>query len=253
MAIGSALALCVGGAAVAADQVMTIDIGYGMDRSATVTNFAGPVERLNLKAVASEVYCDSINVTLTDGRTRQIYSGSLAGDMPISVEMPLDQQNVDSVDFLCRSDYGVGAVEISSDLVPIREAWAIEPAPPPIGTTTTTTMMRASSSWVPLGHERFTGSHDQEIEEVNIATHEVSTIGLKPTDNDAQCTRINAHFANGTTQTLELSGDERLSEDMIYRVNLPVPQRDLTQVDMECSALGDDDVTIEVYASNTYD
>jgi hypothetical protein len=102
---------------------------------------------------------------------------------------------------------------------------------------------------VPLGHERFSGSFDRETEEVNVDTQEVSSIALKPVDNDAQCTRVNAHFANGTTQALAVSSQDRLNKNMIYRLDLPIPERDLTQGEMECTALGDDDVTIEVYAA----
>jgi hypothetical protein len=247
LAMSSALALCVSVPALAQDeQVAVIDIDYGVDRAATIQNFSAPVERLSLRAREGEVYCETVSVKLTDGRIREIYSGQLASDLAITVDLPLDQQNVSSVDFLCTSEYGPSAVEVAADVASPPQSWSVDPTPQLDRTAAT---WQRASHMVPLGHERFSGSFDRETEEVNVATQEVSSIALKPIDNDAQCTRVNAHFANGTTQTLAVNSEDRLNKDMIYRLDLPIPERDLTQVEMECTALGDDDVTIEVYAA----
>ncbi len=59
------------------DRVGAVDIDYQLERSSQYGNFGGPVERVQLRAVGSDVACRTINAQFGNGRTRDIWRGTL--------------------------------------------------------------------------------------------------------------------------------------------------------------------------------
>ena len=59
------------------DRIGSVQVGPGPDQDRIHGRFGGPIERLQLDADRSDVYCRSVRVTFGNGRTRQVFSGRL--------------------------------------------------------------------------------------------------------------------------------------------------------------------------------
>lgn len=229
------------------DNVGTINVSPGRDVDRQYGDFGGPVQRLMFRADRSDVSCRSIRVSYGNGRTREVFSGVLRENNTRIVDLPGEQRNIRRIDFLCSSASRRGAeIAIAADVGSYRDAWMRNPN---WKRRWARAVDRNTEFWVPIGTERFTGRRDRETNFVGVRGRSVSAIGLKPLDNDAVCARVVARFANGTSRALNVDWGDRLREDRIYRVDLPGNQRNITQINMVCRAVGDRDVTIQVFAA----
>lgn len=74
---------------------------------------------------------------------------------------------------------------------------------------------------------------------------DLEAIGLQPADDDARCSSVRVHFANGRSRDIRLS--DLLREDRIYRGDLPGEERNVRQLELVGSPVGDADVTVNIY------
>ena len=97
------------------DRVGAVDIDYQLERSSQYGNFGGPVERVQLRAVGSDVACRTINAQFGNGRTRDIWRGTLREGRPVNIDMPGDARNLRQLEFVCRATGRRARVEIYAD------------------------------------------------------------------------------------------------------------------------------------------
>jgi hypothetical protein len=103
--------------------------------------------------------------------------------------------------------------------------------------------------WVYLGRQTFTGRNDVETQFAQWGGRSVNSVGLKPINDDARCSRAVVTFANGTTRDLNISRFDTLREDRMYRLDLPGGERNVTRLTLKCRAEHGRTVAINVYAS----
>lgn len=251
------------------DRIGSVNISPGRERSSVYGSFGGPIERLHLNADRSSVYCRSVRVTFTNGRTRNVFSGRLDEDNPRMIDLPGYQRSVRRIDFRCRAlERRTAQIQISADIGNYRETWRRNP-----------NFQRLWSGlfnwdddrdrngrndrndrdgrndrgdnndriqWVRLGSERFTG-RERETTFAGVRGRGLTAIGLQPADDDARCTSVRVHFANGRSREVGVDWGDRLSEDRMYRVDLPGDERNVERIDMVCRSIGDRDVTINIF------
>lgn len=100
--------------------------------------------------------------------------------------------------------------------------------------------------WTTIGRENFEGRHDFESAYAGWRGRNVDRIALRPVDSDARCTRVSATFGNGRTRDLDIDRGDVLERGRLKVIDLPGDERDVRKVDLNCRAVGDRDVTIEV-------
>jgi hypothetical protein len=84
--------------------------------------FAAPVEQIAFKAVHGDVSCDSIRATFANGRTEDLYRGTLShGANPRS--MPPDAGAIQRIDFSCQSTSQMAGIEVMVELGRHEAAW----------------------------------------------------------------------------------------------------------------------------------
>jgi hypothetical protein len=98
--------------------------------------------------------------------------------------------------------------------------------------------------WVRLGMESFEGRYDRESDFAGFRGRDIDSIGLRPVNGDARCSRITATFRNGRTRDLYTANF--LPENRITRIDLPGNDRNLMRVNLACRAVGARQVTIEI-------
>ncbi len=235
------------------DRLGTIQVSPGRDQDRVYGSFGGPVERLLLDADYSDVHCRQVRVTFANGQRRNVFSGRLNDRVPKVVDLPGAQRNIRRIDFRCRAlERRTAQIQISADIGQYRETWRRSPdwdrlwarlfpwandRPGNVG----------GREWVRLGRERFEGRLDRETVVAGFQGRQVTAIGIQPVDDDARCSRIRVQFGNGQTREIGADWGDRLREDRIYRFDLPGAERNVERIDMVCAAIGDRDVTLNIY------
>jgi hypothetical protein len=73
----------------------------------------------------------------------------------------------------------------------------------------------------------------------------MTTLALRPVDNDAMCESVWATFRNG--RTAELNVNRRLVRNRTYEVDLPGARRNVDRIEMSCRGEYGRPVTIDVF------
>lgn len=209
-------------------------------RDGTITPYrdlGGPMGALTLNARNSDVMCDDIVATFTNGTARSVFNGVLSREDEVTVNLPGLQRTVTRLDFDCHATAPRGAiVDIAGDFGRFGR-------PPVTGGLDT-------PGWIRLGSRSFEGAFDREVALPGARGRDVAAIGLRPLNDDARCSSVTATFRNGRTRDLAIDARNLLREDRIATVDLPGLDRNVMRVDMNCHAVHGRQVTIEVLATS---
>lgn len=247
------------------NRLATISVSPAREETRIHSSFGGPVEALQLTAERSDISCRSVRVTFANGRVRNVFSGRLEEGDAETIDLPGYQRNVRRIDFRCRAlDRRSARLEVAVDVGQYRETWRRNP-----------NFMRLWSrvfnwddndryagrdrddrdrgdrdrdnrrdEWVRLGSERFEG-RERAATFTGFRGRQLEALGLQPVDDDARCSMLRVHFANGQSRDIRIG--ERLNKDRIYRVDLPGDERNVRELELVCRPAGDDDVTVNIY------
>ena len=254
MALAAAIAAGVAGFAAPASaayvRLGSVDVGFRVDHSTNWTRFGGHMEGLRLRADRSDIQCRSIRVLYGNGNRREVFSGRLREDRPVNVDLQGGARIVKRIDFICRSTERRGAkIHIMAEVGRYRDEWRKSPdwgnVWAKIFNSGAMGPVPQRNAWVSIARKRFS---DYEMVGAAWSGHHVARIGLKAIDGDASCTRVRAHFGNGTSANLDLRKFDRMKRGRVYQADLPGGDRTITKLGLVCHALGDAPVTIEVLA-----
>jgi len=228
------------------DRVGSVDIDYRLERSSQYGNFGGAVDRVQLRAVGSDVACRTITARFGDGESRDLWRGTLREGQPINIDMPGDARRLRSLDFLCRASGARGArVEILADTRGWGPGWR-----PPIGPGVPPVQQPGwnDNDWIALGSARFANREGETTVDGANGRH-FRQVGLRPRGGDAQCRAVVIRFTNNEKVSLPVNGGQPMREGQLYPVDLPGWQRSILRLALACRAVRSDYASIQVYAS----
>src|SRR6185503_811084 len=140
-----------------------------------------------------------------------------------------------------------GTIRISADIGRYRNDWMRGPN----WRTTWSRMFNWGSNtindWRLVGTESFEGRGDSEQAFTGWRGVNADSVALKPLESDARCSRVPARFGNGRDQMLNVNNGDVLRRGMIYKLDLPGRQRNLTSLSLRCSAIGARRVSIQIF------
>jgi hypothetical protein len=252
LAVASALLAGVATPALAADwqRIETVDVTRAQDRDSTSPDFGGPVERLRFTARDSAVQCRHITAVFNNGRRQEVFAGRIAQGQSRVVDLPGDQRRIQRLNFNCRAaDRDGGRIVVQADIGQYRSVWMRSPSWQRTWRNIFGDWDANINYWVYLGRQTFTGRNDVETQFAQWGGRSVNSVGLKPINDDARCSRAVVTFANGTTRDLNISRFDTLREDRMYRLDLPGGERNVTRLTLKCRAEHGRTVAINVYAS----
>ncbi|MBI1179917.1 MAG: hypothetical protein GC201_05115 [Alphaproteobacteria bacterium] len=251
------------------------------DHERNYTDFGGPVERIELSARGEDVQCRRVTATFGNGHHRRIFNGTIRRGRPVSVDLPGNERHVRRLDFGCRSlGRHEARINIGVDAGQFFESWMRNPRWAPIFGSRERGHEHGRQAWnrdhhhgrqawnrghdrwdhrnrrgrndqqgwVTLSRERFQGRHDREAIATGWRGRSVDRLAFRALDDDARCGRVRATFGNGHSRNLNTSDLHHMRQGKFYRVDLPGRERHVTRIHMVCHAVGDRDVTIQVYA-----
>jgi hypothetical protein len=251
------------------DRIGSVDFSFRPDHETEYGRFGGRVERLSFMARNADVRCQRVTATYANGRSSEIYRGTLQRGRSVVVDIPGRSQLVRRIDFDCRSleRRQQARVDIAADIGQYRAEWRRSPdwstrwsrmfnwsddrysdnrpgndryvSGPPLNT----------QGWVTLSTEVFNGPSDRESTFAGFRGRNVDTIALRAVNDDARCRRVTATFADGTRHDLNIAEDNYLREDRVYQLDLPGRRSDVARVDLTCHAVHGQQVTMQVMAN----
>jgi len=244
------------------DRIGSVDVSSRNGTQVAYENFGGRVESLALRARDADVMCRNVTATFGNGQTADIFHGVLPRGRNVTVDLPGNTRMIRRVDFDCRAqDRGNAQVEISADVGRYQAEWRHSPDwdrvwsrvfpwanDRGVGNDRYVTGQLDTSGWIPLASQRFEGRRDHSMAFTGWRGRDLTSIALRPVNDDARCTNVTATFANGRTRELNL-GSNFLRRDRMMTIDLPGDRRDVTRIDMSCHAEHGDMVTIQVLAS----
>ncbi len=267
------------------DRIGSVDFTFRPDHETEYGNFGGRVERLSFMARNANVRCQRVTATYRNGRTSEIYRGSLQRGRSVVVDIPGRSQMIRRIDFDCRSleRRGQARVDIAADIGQYRAEWRRSPdwgnrwsrmfnwddrdgrvGDGRVGTGRVGDYSVGrngvgdndryvsgplnTSGWVTLSTEVFNGSSDRETTFAGFRGRNVERIALRAVNDDARCRRVTATFADGTRHDLDIAEDNYLREDRVYQLDLPGRRSDVARVDLTCHAVHGQQVTMQVMA-----
>jgi hypothetical protein len=251
------------------DRIGSVDFSFRPDHETEYGNFGGRVQRLSFRARNGTVSCNQITATFNNGRTREIYRGTIRRNRDVVVDLPGQSRLIRRIDFDCRSlAPRVTRVDIAADIGPYRAEWRRSPDWNRVWSRMFNwddnqfanngydyryggagSDRLGVAGWTTLGSEVFDGRFDRETTITGLGGRDVERLALRPINNDARCSRVTATFANGMTRELNIDGGEVLQEDRFYELDLPGGRRDVTRIDMACHAADGRQVTMMVMAN----
>jgi len=237
------------------DRIGHVDIDQRRDRDRLQFNFGGPVEALQLRAEGSDIRCRSIRSTFANGRTREVFSGTLRRGRSINIDLPGNARAIRRLDFDCRSQARNARIYIAAEVGGYRDEWRRNPDWDRVwsrifgGWGPVAHPQRPHQSrWEVLGMKRFEGRRDTESLFTGWRGHDVRRIALKPLDANARCTRVSVAFANGRTRALAINGGDRLRRGAMSVIDLPGNERNIRALSLSCRAENARQVTIQILA-----
>ena len=222
----------------------------GMDRDSRSYDLGGPVERLRLQAVGSDITCRSVQARFGNNRTRQIFQGTLRQNQPVNLDLPGADRELNRLNFTCASlDQHDAIIRISADIGRYRNDWMRGPNWGNAWSRMFNWGSNVANNWQPLGRESFEGRGDTEMVYAGLRGRNVDSIALMPVNADARCSRVEARFANGRRQTLNIDSGDYLRRGMYAQVDLPGNVRNIESLSLRCQAVNAARVEIGLYAS----
>ena len=260
MTVAAVLAAGISAPALAGwDNIGSVHLDYGVDRSSAYSAFAGPIRSLELTAHDSDVNCTSVRATFGNGQTDKIFSGFLERGKPRTIDVPGDKRNIRSLAFLCRTEKRGGSnIDIDADLTGYRDQWLHDPhwahlwaqlTPPPMQSGSGPYHGNDESRWLSLGGMTFRGSMDNQEHFSGAGAQNVMAIAIKPADGDARCTAIQIRFGNGRASSVGVYGGSVLKQGHFYPIDLPGDVRDISRINMSCGAISQRTVRIKLYVN----
>jgi hypothetical protein len=252
------------------DRIGSVDFSFRPDHETEYGNFGGRVQRLSFRARNGTVSCARVTATFNNGRTREIYRGTIPRTRDIVVDLPGQSRLIRRIDFDCRSlAPRVTRVDIAADIGPYRAEWRRSPDWNRVWSRMFNwddgrfaggsgydyryggagSDRLGSAGWITLGSETFDGRFDRETTIAGLGGRDIEQLALRPVNNDARCSHVTATFANGATRGLAIDDREVLEEDRVYELDLPGGRRDVTRIDMACHAANGGQVAMMVMAN----
>jgi hypothetical protein len=223
----------------------------GMDRDTRSYDLGGPVERLQLRAIGSDINCRSVTARFGNNRNRQVFSGRLDQNRPVNVDLPGDDRNLEGLTFTCASlDQHDALIRISADVGRYRDQWMRGPNWRGAWSRIFNWGSNAVNQWQSVGRETFEGRGDTEMTFVGLRGRHVDSIALMPVNADARCSRVEASFDNGRRQTLNINNGDYLRRGQYAQVDLPGNYRNLDSLYLRCQAVNAGRVEIALYTSH---
>jgi len=258
-------------ASAAWDRIGSVDFSFRDTSDTQYGNFGGRVESLALTARNTDVRCRGVTATFGNGTTQQVFRGSLPRGRNVEVTLP-NGRMIRRLDFDCRPmDRGRATVDIAADIGRYQAEWRRSPdwertwsrmfpwangtgndrygSNDRFGNDRYVTGRLDTSGWITLGSEQFNGRNDHEMTFTGWRGRNVSSIALRPMNDDARCTNIRATFANGETRDLNIGERNLLRQDRVNTIDLPGERRNVERIDMTCHAEHGGMVTMQVLAS----
>ena len=222
----------------------------GMDRDSRSYDLGGPVERIQLRAVGSDILCRSVQARFGNGRTSQIFQGTLNQNRPTNVDLPGQARDLNGLSFVCASlDQHDALIRISADIGRYRSDWTSGPNWRGTWSRMFNWGSNVANNWQPLGRESFEGRGDTEMTFAGLRGRNVDSIALMPTNADARCSWVEATFANGRRQVLSIDNGDYLRRGEYAQVDLPGNVRNVESLSLRCQAVNAGRVEIALYAS----
>jgi hypothetical protein len=272
-------------ASAAWDRIGSVDFSFRNTSDTEYGNFGGRVESLALIARNADVRCRDVTATFGNGQSQQIFRGSLPRGRNVEVTLP-NGRMIRRLDFNCRAvDRDRATVDIAADIGRYQAEWRRSPDwdrmwsrmfpwandrngydrygynndrygnndrvgnNDRFGNDRYVTGRLDTSGWITLGSEQFNGRNDHEMTFGGWRARDVSSIALRPLNDDARCTDVRATFANGETRDLNIGERTVLRRDQINTIDLPGDRRNVQRIDMTCHAEHGGMVTMQVLAS----
>lgn len=254
------------------DRIGSVDFSIRPDHEVEYGTFGGRVSQLAFRARNGSVQCRRITATFNNGRTRELFRGTLQRGRDTVVDLPGQARLIRRIDFDCRSlAPRVTRVDIAADIGQYRAEWrrspdwdrvwsrmfnwtddnryAGRPGRPIVPGDRYVTEPLNPQGWITLGSEVFNGRFDRETTITGLAGRDIQRIGLRPVNDNARCSRVTATFANGNTRELNIDERDMLQEDRVFELDLPGNARDITRIDMACHAENGGQVRMMVMAN----
>src|SRR4051812_48903428 len=160
----------------------------GMDRDSRNFDLGGPVERIRLRAVGSDINCRSVRARFGGGRNNQIYQGMLRQGQDKDIDLPGGARDLNGLAFTCASlDRHDAIIRISADVGQYRNNWTSGPNWRGgwsrlfnWGSQAMNRGSEAMNQWQQVGSESFEGRRDVEMTNVGLRGRHVDSIALMP-------------------------------------------------------------------------
>jgi hypothetical protein len=266
------------------DRIGSVDVSMRDNTTAEYGNFGGRVEALSLVARNSDVRCRDVTATFGNGETQQIFRGFLPRGRNVEVTLP-NSRMIRHLDFDCRPmDRDRATVDIAADIGRYQAEWRQSPdwdrmwsrmfpwanarygnndrygsndrfrndrydSNDRLGNDRYVTGRLDTSGWITLGSTEFNGRYDHEMTFGGWRARNVSSIALRPMNDDARCTNVRATFENGETRNLGIGQGTVLRQNQVNTIDLPGERRNIQRIDMTCHAEHGGMVTMQVLAS----
>jgi hypothetical protein len=249
------------------DRIGSVDFSFRPDHETEYGNLGGRVQRLSFVARNGSVRCQNVTATFNNGRTRQLYRGTLRQGRNVVVDLPGQSRMIRRIDFDCRSlERRTTRVDIAADIGQYRAEWRRSPdwdrmwsrmfnwdndryGDNRYGNDRYVSGGLNTEGWITLSTEVFDGRIDRETTFAGFAGRDVERLAVRAVNDDARCSRVTATFANGMRRDLNIGEGNLLREDRVYQLDLPGRTRDVTRVDMTCHAENGRQVTMVVMAN----
>jgi len=248
------------------DRLGSVAVSRGDNTATAYDRFGGRVEALNLTARNADVRCRDVTVTFGNGQTRTVFTGVLARGRDRAIDLPGRERLIRRIDFNCRPAGGPQAsIDIAAEVGNFRDEWRRSPDWETVWSRTFRWEGERvadrddrrgprfrdedrgnpdNRGWTRVAVRSFVGRGDTDSAYPGFEGRDVNFIGLRPLNDDAECSNVTATFRNGQTRSLEV--DNFLRQDRIVRVDLPGRDRDVSRVNMTCHAVNGRQVNIEV-------
>ena len=235
------VAVGIAPAAAAWHSAGTVRFGSGL-RHRSVAGPARAVSRVELTARNNSVYCRNIHAVLRSGRRVMLYSGRLEQGEPMRLDVPGDRRQLDRLTFNCRSTHNWAFIEVAV------ETGRSHGGHGPDWYREGRRNLPDRDLWQRVGRERFEGRHDRETARAGWAGRLIDAIALKPVEDDARCRRVVAEFRHDERRDLDVYRYDVMRRGRYYIFDLPGDVRNLVRLHLACRAVGDRDVTIDIYS-----
>lgn len=244
-------------------RIGEVDISHRNEHAQQWARFAGPMEGLRLVATNNDVHCRSVRVQYGNGHWRRVFKGHLAENQPVDVDLNGGERRVRRIDFTCGNHGAAPArIYIEADIGRYAKDWRRNPAwagfidrmmgGPAHGSYRNGGYRQGHNGydrngWQRIGYETFDRrpDHQRDVLHGREGRH-IRRIALRPSGDDARCSRIRVTFGNGNTRDLKVSPDDTMREGQLYSFDLPGHARHVQRIDLKCRGAGHHKTRIEI-------